>query len=196
MRLTDIHTDKQILLQVAHGDQKAFTTLFNQWAEWLSGYIFTLTESTQTAEEVLQDVFMNIWKNRETLTQIENFKGFLLIVTRNQAYMALRRKMSEERRLQRYRNESIHEEADTVPANLYFSALDEAIDNLPDRAKEVYLLSRQNRLTYQQIADHLGVSKETVKTHLERATTQITTYLKTKFPELTLVTIIAMKNFF
>ena len=181
---------------MAAGDEKAFATLFNQWAESLSGYIYKLTESSQTAEEVLQDVFMNIWKNRGTLTAIENFNAFLLIVTRNQAYMALRRKMSEERRFLRYQQELIYDETDTVPGNLYFSALDEAIEQLPPRAKEVYVMSRQDRLTYQQIADLLGVSKETVKTHLERATNQIVSYLRAKFPDLTLAAAIVLKNFF
>lgn len=182
-------------MRVAQSDQKAFSELFATWSVWLSRYIFRLTDSAPMAEEVVQDVFLKIWTHRETLSEINNFKAFLLVVSRNQAYMALRRKIREQTQFKEYQDAVTAASSAPGPEQEYFSALDEAIENLTPRAKEVYILSRQQRMTYQEIADKLGISKETVKTYLERATNSITKYLKAKFPELGLIASIVLKNF-
>jgi RNA polymerase sigma-70 factor (ECF subfamily) len=191
---TPTHTEKELLMRVAQSDQKAFSELFRKWSVWLSRYIFRLTQSAPMAEEVVQDVFLTIWTHRKTLSGINNFKASLLVVSRNQAYMALRRKIREQTQFKAY-EVTVAAATTSDPEQEYFSALDEAIESLAPRTKEVYILSRQQRLTYQEIADKLGISRETVKTYLERATGSITRFLKAKFPELGVFASIVLKNF-
>lgn len=62
--------------------------------------------------------------------------------------------------------------------NDYGSLIDEAIDHLPPKRKEIYLLSRHERLTYHEIASRLSISRESVKTHLKLATDDISSYLR------------------
>ncbi len=189
-------TDNQLLVQIAGGDEKAFTVLFNQWSVWLSRYIYRLTDSATLTEEIIQDVFLKIWNNRETLVAVRDFKAFLWVISRNQAYMSLRRVLRERKGMAAYHAQAQQLSVGEDTGNEYFSALDEAIETLSPRAREVYLLSRQERRSYQQIADQLGISKESVKTYLQRATAAITTYIKEKFPELGLIISLGWENFF
>ena len=184
MREPQIHNEKELLLRIARSDDQAFAELFEQTLEYFTNYIFRLTKSAETAEEIAHDVFLKLWTHRETLVGIQRIIPFLMVVSRNQAYMALRKKFSEEKKLSHY-------QADIAQASLvedmeddYLSALDEAINQLSPRVREVYLMSRQQRLTYQQVAESLGISKETVKTHLEKATHSITRFLKIRYPDL------------
>ena len=89
------YTDKELLRQVAEGDETAFKHLYLQWHQLLAGYVFRITESRVLTEEIVQDVFMNIWRVRETLAEINNFKHFLLVVSRNRAFDVLKKQLKE-----------------------------------------------------------------------------------------------------
>jgi RNA polymerase sigma-70 factor (ECF subfamily) len=66
-----------------------------QWHQLLAGYVYRITESKETTEEIVQDVFMKIWTVRETMSGINNFKHFLLVVSCNQAFDALKENLKE-----------------------------------------------------------------------------------------------------
>ncbi len=70
------YPEKKLLLQVAEGDETAFIQLYLQQHQLLASYVFRITESRELTEEIMQDVFMNIWRVRETLAGINNFKHF------------------------------------------------------------------------------------------------------------------------
>ena len=185
-----------MLSRIVKGDERAFAAIFRQWSGRLAGYMYRITESQALAEEIVQDVFMKIWTNRETLEGIRDFKAFLLVVSRNHAYMALRSAMREEKHRKTWETEAAKDGGESAEVQAYYSVLDEAIEQLPARRKEVYLLSRHSRLTYEEIASSLGISRESVKTHIKLATGSIITYMKSRFPELTMVATVVLKNFF
>jgi len=184
-------------LQVADGDESAFRQLFLHWNQLLAGYIFRITESRELTEEIVQDAFLKIWMVRETLTGINNFKYFLLVVARNQAFDALKKQLKEQERKRLWEKESkpelYIEENDAETSGL--SLIEQAIDSLPPRRREVYLLSRHERLTYKEVAERLGISRESVKTHLKLATDSITGFIRSHLSEI-VVLAASLKNFF
>jgi RNA polymerase sigma-70 factor (ECF subfamily) len=72
-------------MKVAAGNEQAFTELFHRWQSFLATHIYRITESRELAEEIVQDVFLKIWQTRETLSEIQSFKSFLLVVSKNHA---------------------------------------------------------------------------------------------------------------
>ena len=182
---------------VAKGDEAAFRQLFLQWNQLLAGYVFRITESRELTEEIVQDVFMKIWMVRETLTGINNFKHFLLVVSRNQAFDVLKKQLQEKERKRIWENENKSGLyiADNEPAAPALSLIDKAIDSLPPRRKEVYLLSRHQRLSYKQIAERLGISRESVKTHLKLATDSITAFIRSNLDIIVLLISLSEKKF-
>ncbi|WP_276504899.1 RNA polymerase sigma factor [Terrimonas pollutisoli] len=198
MQETSQYNDKELLLQVASGDESAFKQLFLRWNQLLTGYVLRITESRELTEEIVQDAFLKIWMTRETLAEIDNFKHYLLVVSRNQAFDVLKKQLREKERHRLWQQENKPElyiaEKDSTVAEL--SLVDQAISSLPPRRKEVYLLSRHERLSYQQIADQLGISRESVKTHLKLASESITSFIRSHLTEITFLLMALSKNFF
>jgi RNA polymerase sigma-70 factor (family 1) len=174
--------------KVAAGDQVAFSELYTVWEPHLSSFIFRITRSKELTAEVVQDIFLKIWMSRETLSEIYNFKSFLFAIGRNQAINTFRKAMRElkhsqdlEKALKNNSNKE-NDENDLIQLSL----VDEAIDHLPPRQKEIYLLHRHKKLTYHQIAEKLGIGKESVKTHLKIAVKSISKFIRTRI-EVTLL---------
>lgn len=191
------YNEKELLLQVAEGDQVAFRQLFLHWHQLLAGYVLRITESRELTEEIVQDVFMNIWMVRETMKEINNFKHFLLVVSRNQAFDVLKKQLKEQQLKRAWEKDNRAAPFTASPDNQASpsSLIEQAIDSLPPRRKEVYLLSRHERLTYKEIADQLGISRESVKTHLKLASGSISTYIRSRLLEFTVFVISLFKIF-
>ena len=189
------YVEKDILLQVSQGDELAFRHLFLHWHQLLAGYVFRITESKILTEEIVQDVFLKIWMTRETLGEVENFKHYLIVVSRNQSFDVLKKQMKETLQKRDWEKENILKVAVETDQSNFSSLIDDAIDNLPPRRKEVYLLSRHERLTYKEIADRLSISKESVKTHLKLATSSISTFIRSHMPDFTIFAAILFKIF-
>ena len=175
-----LYDEKTLLIKVAGGDESAFARLFEQWHPMLAAYIYRVTRSREMAAEIVQDVFLKIWISRETLGSVNNFKAYLLIVSRNHAINALRKSMRELQQKKTWQKENTEPVPgpEENPDMLLYSIIDEAIDHLPPRQKEVSLLHRYQRLTYLRIAEKLGIGRESVKTHMELAIKSITRYLR------------------
>lgn len=180
------YNEKELLLQVTEGNEAAFRQLFTEWHQHLAGYIYRITESKELTEDIVQDVFLKIWMVRETLAEVNDFRSFLLAVSRNQAFDVLKKQLKEKKLRLALEKESIPKPF--LPEdNTEFirnSMIDLAIDSLPPRRKEVYLLSRHNRLTYKEIAKQLGISRESVKTHLKLAAESITSFIRSHIATL------------
>eukprot|EP00825_Cyclidium_porcatum_P016838 TRINITY_DN19737_c0_g1_i1.p2 TRINITY_DN19737_c0_g1~~TRINITY_DN19737_c0_g1_i1.p2 ORF type:complete len:198 (-),score=0.23 TRINITY_DN19737_c0_g1_i1:5-598(-) len=155
--------EKVLLLHVSEGDEAAFRQLYNDWQSHLSSFIFRITKSSDLTAEIVQDVFLKIWLNREYLSKVDNFKAYLFTVSRNYALNELRnslRKLAQFQKWEKQYLEDLIEDAqDTKEFDLNW--VDEAIDNLSERQKRIFLMHRHERLTYQQIADKLNIGKET-----------------------------------
>ncbi len=181
MTYFEFHEGKQLLMQVASGNEFAFRKLFNLYHQQLGTYIFRITDSMEMAEEVVQDVFLKIWIKREALAQVENFNAYLFVISKNHALNCLRKQAKEwllKKEWDNYVDTTVSVE-DSEISN-YYSLLDEAIDQLPPQQQKIFLLSRHERLKYTEIADRVDLSKETVKKYLQIATHSIKAYMQTK----------------
>jgi RNA polymerase sigma-70 factor (family 1) len=170
--------EKMLLSRIASGDERAFKQLFEQWHPLLATHIYRVTQSQPLTEEIVQDVFLKIWNSRETLGDIRNFWTYLLVISRNHALNALQQKAREFKHWEQWVKDNATESESTDPTNTFYTLIDEAIDRLSPRQKEIYLLHRHQRMTYQQIAVHLNIGRETVKTHLDTATKAISRHVK------------------
>nr|WP_067057188.1 sigma-70 family RNA polymerase sigma factor [Mucilaginibacter sp. L294] len=184
--------EKELLLKVANGDEHAFSELFNTHHQLLGTHIYRITDSVELAEEVVQDVFLKIWMSRETLTTVQNFRAYLFVISKNHALNCLR-KVAKERIHQKTLEENILPLIAEENPGLadYYSLLDEAIDHLPPQQQKVYLLSRHNRLKYDEIASQMGLSRETVKKYLQGATHSITTFVQSNMDVSAMIILIS-----
>ena len=177
------YNEPEVLRSVAVGDEAAFKTLFYHWQPFLSGHIYRITESAVITEEIVQDVFLKIWQTRETVEQIVNFKAYLLVISKNHAINTLKKIARDAAKQQQY-SSSYLAPHDDDNSHAWYSLIDEAIEQLSPRQREVFLLSRRHQKTYQQIAVLLGIGKESVKTHLGLAVKHISHYVTSRLAAL------------
>lgn len=180
MSTKQLYNEKELLSRVAEGDEQAFAYLFHQWQPFLSTHIYRITESRELTEEIVQDAFLKIWQTRETLPEVRNFRNFLIVVSKHQALNALQKISREFLNWEKWVREDAADGDQDDPASKFYILLDEAIDQLTERQRQVYLLHRHERLTYQQIADRLNIGKASVKTHIELAVKHISTHLRSR----------------
>ena len=172
-------SEKNLLMQLAAGNEAAFKELFNQYHKQLGTYIYRITNSYELAEEIVQDVFLKVWMNHEIFANVSSFKAYLFVLSKNHTLNYLRKLTKEQMRKNEWEQQSIRTlKLDDTTDKLCYSLLDKAIDRLPMQQQKVYLLSRHQRLKYAEIANELDISHETVKKYLKIATASITKYVK------------------
>lgn len=176
---TDTHIDaseKELLLKVAGGDEAAFRVLFDHHQPLLMTYVFSVTKSVPFAEEIVQDIFLKIWMTKETLAKVNSFKNYLFIVSRNQAInftKKLGRELEKRSEYEGYVKMEVAGQGTDEELATHYHLIDQAIDRLPPQQQKVYLLSRHEGLTYQEIGDQMGLSPRTVKRYIRISTDSI-----------------------
>ena len=185
-----ILSDSDQLIMVAAGNEMAFKQLFLKYHQQLGTHIFRITNSMELAEEIVQDVFLKIWMNREALSEVHNFKAYLFVISKNHTLNCLR-KLSRERHHLNIceENYTMSLTADNGDLNSYHNILDEAIDRLPPQQQRVYLLSRHERLRYAEVADKMNISHESVKKYLRIANASIIAFVKTNLYSVSFLSI-------
>lgn len=175
----DIDFEKKLLRQVADGNEQAFRTLVFRYSDILAAFVFRLTRNRETTEELVQDVFLKIWMSREVLAEIEQFRAYLFIVSRNYTLNALRKLARERMQHQTYathQRDTLQEDANDV--SFAPGLIDQAIEQLPIQQRRAWLLSRKQGFTHQQIATQMTLSKETVKKYIMYANQSLIRYIK------------------
>lgn len=184
MSATEEYNEDKLLKLVAAGNQEAFRKLMHVYQPLLLTFVTRLTKSTSAAEEIVQDVFLKIWINREALYEVQRFKSYLFIICRNYAIDQIRKLAREKELANRWENDPINhsESADTDPDTIFFTLLDDAIDKLPAQQKKVYMMARGEGLTHAQIAQKTGLSRLTVKKYMKLAIAAISRFIRNQLP--------------
>lgn len=168
--------ERERVLAIKGGDHQAFIDLYNEY--WSQVYDFSrlYIATIADAEEIVQDVFVKLWESRYLLKEDENIKGFLFIVTRNIVFNRHKKKVNENLLktsvLSAFGHESYYNstsvEEDYCASQLKIF-IDKLINSLPEQQRKCFLLSREENLSYREIAERLGISQKTVEIHMGKA---------------------------
>ncbi len=163
--------DRQLLDGLRRGDHDAFDAIFRTHYPALVGLAESLLRGRGLAEEVVQEVMLELWRRRESLHVEESLRAYLFRATRNRALNQLRHervRVAAAPRLQVDTSSSAEAEPNLVQQEID-AALAQAMNTLPPRCREVFELSRVHGLRYAEIADTLGVSVKTVEAQMGKA---------------------------
>jgi RNA polymerase sigma-70 factor (ECF subfamily) len=165
------HNEPALLRQVAEGDEEAFRQLFNAYQRRIYSYAYKVTASREATEDIIQDVFLEIWNMRHRLTEVENFNAYLHRAAHNKVYRNLQRVAKEELVLRHLKTQGAFADEAGKPllSKEVAQFIQSLVNKLTPRQREVFLLSREEGLKYEEIAERMGVGFETVKSHLADA---------------------------
>ena len=164
-------TDSELLERLRQGDTSAFDLIFRTWYGPLVGTAERMLRDRAVAEELVQDVLLELWRRRETLAAGGSAQAYLFQATRNRVLNHLRHLKIEQRSEPDVRGElSSTPHADAAMAHEELDvAVQRAVQALPDRCREVFELSRVHGLKYAEIARQLGISVKTVEAQMGKA---------------------------
>lgn len=165
--------DRQWARQIRESDRNAFEELFHAYVEQLYAFAAEHVDDPSAAEDIVQDVFCDLWERRSNWEPEGTVKAYLYRAVRNTALDRLdRRQVREE-----WEEEEKHEDrprfkigpADAVHQDELRQAMEEAVEDLPGQQKLVYRLAHRHGLSYREIASALGIARKTVENHMGRA---------------------------
>lgn len=166
------YNEQDLLTQIAEGNEHAFRQFFHTYRNKLYSYILKISESKETAEDTVHDVFLKIWIRREKLPEIQNLDAYLFRMARNQAYNGFRRMATEtllKSDLRKHADfQSNNPEAKLVSKEV-MRLIQDAVNKLTPQQKEVFKMSRELGLRQKEIAQQLDISISTVKKHMTNA---------------------------
>lgn len=173
--------EKNLLDLISKANQHAFRMLFNLYNNKVYSYAVKLLKSEAAAEEVVQDVFLNIWVNKENLPNIQNFGGYLRQVTRNYALTALRKIARENLAFSRKNHDWKDIDLQTenyISTKEIQETLNQALETLPPQQKLIFKMCRLEGMKQAEVAQQLDISIPTVKTHLRLASQTVKNYMR------------------
>lgn len=174
------HFSAKLILLIKQGDQQAFKALYLQFKNPIYAYALKFFKSRELAEELVQEVFMRIWKYRDKLDEQGNISAYLYQIARNSIYEQLK-KASRDKELRVTLFSQGSESGMIIETEYTHKELLEvytrAVDLLPRQRKKVFQMSRNDNLSHEEIAQILDISKNTVKDQVTKASRFIRKYI-------------------
>ncbi len=173
MSLTRVTYNERLLAkQLLAGNKNAFRKLFNTYQNDLYKFSLSMVYSKSYAEEIIQDVFLNLWLKRETINPELSLKSFLFTMTRNKTISFLKKAANNKK----LREEIFYKSQKSVnPTERHMREEElktikkEALDLLPPRRRLIFEMSRDDGKSYDEIAGELGISPNTVRNQMSMA---------------------------
>ena len=168
-----------IIKQLQGGNEKVFEQIVREYWPRMFKFALIYTQNNETSQELVQDTFLVLWNNRAILKDNTNLITYLMVVLRNKCLNLL-----EQTRIRQLYIEEIDDETIYQRANLYVlhdeasqivesedlhKAIERALSKLPDKTREIFMLSRYDGLKNQQIAETKNISQKTVEYHISKA---------------------------
>ena len=165
-------SEKKTLLRIKEGDITEFEALFKEYYQRLCDFGIKYVKNIEQAEEVIQDTFYNIWKNRETLNIKTSLKAYLYTAVRNNCLQELRTRSLNIKYESYYKSHYVNESispVDELNAKELSKVINKALNSLPERCRVIFQMSRNEGLKYHEIAEKLAISIKTVEANMGKA---------------------------
>ena len=163
--------DKEFISSLKKGDSKGYQFLVTSYHQKLCVYANSLTNDSDLAEDIVQNVFMSIWKNRNKLKDQFVVKSYLYKSVYNEFIDQYRKKKAvltlEKKHIDALTY--IVEEEDEKSLEKLISIVKKEIDKLPPKCKQTFLLSKEEGLTNLEISEYLNISIKSVEAHITKA---------------------------
>lgn len=172
------YNENEILHRVRNHDREAFEQIYRHYQSQLRLFVLKYVKSFQRAEDIVQDAFLKIWEGREHIDPEKNFPGYLWTITKNLVFKFLKETAHNADRVE----EIIMDGTITGDIRLESKELQneirKAILQLPERRREIFLLCKEENLSYDEVSQKLGISRNTIKEHMVLSLRYLRGYLK------------------
>ena len=186
MAIYSKHTDQELIALLNRGDQTAFTEIYNRYWKKMFTVAANKIDDLQEAEDIVQQVFITIWKRREVLVIKSSLDSYLAVSVKYRVIKSLDKSLKDVHFSGDAATSALLEVADDSTRQwLEFQEIKDRleilVDKLPEKCKLIYQLSRDKGYTTKQISEELSISEKTVEGHMTNALKALRTGLKSFF---------------
>ncbi len=163
---------EKVIDELALDNQTALEELFNYYYPRLYNFSRSFLKLEEGIDDILQEVFIKIWQNRQTIKTASTFNSYIFTITRNLLLNELRSRLNNHKLKDEVLKRAVAEEFSTFNPTEYNDIeekVDSAINELPDRQREIFVLSRKEGLSHKEIAEKLNISSKTVEYHIAQS---------------------------
>lgn len=172
MSKSDLNSDIILINRLRNGDESALTELYNKFWQSLFVSSYNVLKDKELCEDIIQDIFMNIWHNREKLEINISLKGYMYACARYQVFNQFK-KNKDKIHVELFEDLDKRFQYSTPETQLMHDELLDQINSiveaLPEKCQLVYKLSREEQLSHKEIAERLDISTKTVENHITKA---------------------------
>ena len=175
------HTDGELLALLCKDNTAAFAELYSRYRHETYRYILTLVKVPDLAEDLVQDVFIKIWDVRRRLEIRQNFRSYLFRVCHNSA-VDLNKQIASNRQLFNQLISHYQSVTDIEPYSQeqllrYDALVEQALNSLSPQRRRIYEMVRKEKKSYEEVANELSISPNTVKTHVAQTLAFLRNYI-------------------
>lgn len=167
--MADIQEEMLYINRMQHGDTTAFEYFFKKYMQMLYTYALGFVDEKSVAEDIIQDVFVQFWHKREQIQYTTSVYSYLQRMVKN-ACINMRRHEEVKRRYEqevKYMEEEAFDWREVEELQKLQQKLFDAMDRLPERCREIFIMSCVDGLKYREIAARMGITENTIKTQIK-----------------------------
>jgi RNA polymerase sigma-70 factor (ECF subfamily) len=174
------HTDEVLLARLREHDESAFAELYNRHAPVVRAIAYSKLNSTEGAQEIVQETFMDLWERRETLA-IDSLPNYLAVAVRYQVINYIKKQVTVKKYHDYYKTfqkiadeETLH----SIEVTTLHEALNKGLSQLPEKTQIIFRLSRFENKSIAEIAGELKLSQQAIKYHITRSLKELKLHLR------------------
>lgn len=184
----------QLIKKMAEGDMNSFDCIYWKYYKAVHRNIIKLVQDKDSAEDILQDVFLSLWENREKIDAARSLAGWLFVTSYNRSMTFLKRRLREKITTVMPEQDSVEITIGQPLAEIQLNELEKAIGSLSPQKQKVFYMCKLKGLSYAETADLLKISRHTVKEYLTESFQFIKERMK-KSPSIGLVAWVFLRFF-
>lgn len=170
--------DKDLVLAMKAGNKAAFDALYNKYKARMILFSIKFIKTHEIAEDIYHDIFTQIWIHKGDLDEDKSFSSFLYATLKNRLLDEIRKRLTDEKFRATLTEDTSHNETLNGIISEDFGRLyNQSLNSLTPQQRIIFSMSRNDNKTYKEIACHLNISINTVKTHLSQATSSMRNFL-------------------
>ncbi len=163
--------DKTLIREINKGNKQAFTFIYHKYYENLCKYIYGYTKNRSKSEDIVQSTMLQLWDKKERINPQKSFKSYIYTIAYHQFVNTYRLEIEKNNFVIEYKKTAlsyfIEEDEEVISQKSLL--ISDAIEDLPPKCKEVFLLNKKHGLKYKEVAKELNISVKTVEIHISKA---------------------------
>lgn len=174
------YDEKRVLELLGQGSEFAFIQLYDKYNKQIYLSALKFLDSKEQAEEIVQEVFMDVWLRKEEISSVINIKAFLYAMAKNLVYKVYRQHGYAQKASEEFARNAFTENATEELINSldYEKLLLNAVGSLSETQRQIFMMAKEEGLSHKQIAEKLNLTVLSVKSHMKRALREIRIHMQ------------------